>query len=89
MEQSPFKELSGTDERWREYYVVKQISFDDRLRYLKNHGKWAIFFNDRCEQAGKVAYQAYYRNEKLANKGAARLYRREHGAMEEALIGDS
>lgn len=86
---TPSSAFSSTDHRWREYYVVQQIQFDDRLTYLKNHGKWAIFFNDRCEQAGKVAYQAYYRNERLANKGAERLYRREHGAMEEALLGSS
>lgn len=64
-----------------------QIEFKEQYAYLSNHGKWAIFYNEDNQNAGKVAYQMYYRSEKHAIRGAERLHRREHGAFEEAILG--
>jgi hypothetical protein len=46
--------------------------------------KYVIEYKDG-ELEGKMAYTAVYRTERLAEKGAERLYKRTHGALEDAL----
>jgi hypothetical protein len=68
---------------WRKYYVIKQQINGSPAN--ANAVKYIIHYNDDCAQAGHIAYKVKYRTEENAERGAERLYRREHGWLEEAL----
>lgn len=73
---------------WQKYYSVKQwLVKEENLRYLSAHGKWFIFYDEDNASPNMCAYDVAYRTETLAIRGAERLYRRMHGAMEDAIFG--
>lgn len=71
---------------WRKYYKVECVT----KVFLASHARdpevsWGIYTNDNCENPDQPAYDVEYRTEKLAIRGAERLYRRVVGEMEEAI----
>lgn len=72
---------------WKKYYTIEQISYFKPFTLTLPQEAFVIVFNDDYQEPGIMAHIVYYRTERLAVRGAERLYKRTHGAFEEAFLG--
>ena len=71
---------------WRKYYEVQERTYlNSGWLDERDNPCWVIVYSSGSENAHQTAYGKGYRTEKLAIKGAERLYRRTHGWLEEAI----
>lgn len=69
-----------SDFGWQRYYKIWFLAEVRKCGY-------AICYNEDSELPGELAYSIIYRTHELAERGARRLHRRLHGAMEDAIFG--
>lgn len=72
---------------WEQYYKVIYLEWEHPT--LEHHAPmqkegYVITYTPEGEKKG-LAYNVWYRTERLAKRGAERLYRRVHGNIEEIL----